>query len=163
MPLTRQMALALAVLCDRTFNITAAGDTLAILAILGPGQMCAIMQQLCHCRLSTYLLITSLHHTSLLSRYFITSSPGMQPRPVQSGEEGSIVDILLAQNKPNKRRHMGYGGFRACMGIFIWRSWVKCHFHLFLIGKLCTSCGVRSVDRENRWRRRGQWTELRHI
>ena len=29
-------------LSDRTFNITAAGDTLAILAILGPGQM------LCH-------------------------------------------------------------------------------------------------------------------
>ena len=53
-----------------------------------------------------YLLITSLHHTSLLSRYFITSSPGMQPRPVQSGEQGSIVDILLAQNKRNKCGHM---------------------------------------------------------
>ena len=30
----------------------------------------------------------------------------MQPRPVQSGEEGSIVDILLAQNKRNKCGHM---------------------------------------------------------
>ena len=161
MPLTRQMALALAVLCDRTFNITAAqGIHWQYWQYWDQGRCRAIMQQ----RVTAdYLLITSLHHTSLLSRYFITSSPGMQPRPVQSGEEGSIVDILLAQNKRNKRGHMGYGGFRACMGFVSWRSWVKCHFHLFLIGKLCTSSGVRSVDRENRWRRRGQWTELRHI
>ena len=68
MPLTRQMALALAlaVLCDRTFNITAAGDTLAILAILGPGQM------LCHHAAVVSLLIIYLSTYYQPASYIIT-------------------------------------------------------------------------------------------
>ena len=110
MPLTRQMAPApaLARLCSVIEHSTSRQQgILAILAILGPGQMpChhAAVMSLPIIYLSTYYQPAS--YTSLLSRYFITSSPGMQPRPVQSGEERSIVDILLAQNKRNKRRHM---------------------------------------------------------
>ena len=101
MPLTRQMAPApaLARLRGSVIEHSTSRQQGIHWQYWDQGRCCAIMQQLCHCRLSTYLLITSLHHTSLLSRYFITSSPGMQPRPVQSGGEGSIVDILLAQNK----------------------------------------------------------------
>ena len=55
-----------AVLSDRTFNITAAGDTLAILAILGPGQM------LCHHAAVVSLLIIYLSTYYQPASYIIT-------------------------------------------------------------------------------------------